>query len=335
MNSNLPTTFKAVITPRNGTSGSVKEIPLQKPGKNQVLIKVTYATINPADFGTLRGFYPVYPPPNSIPRNVESGVGLEGCGVVVEVGENCLYEHKIGSRVSFFGLGGWGEYNLVNSECCVEVAANISDEESACGANPVTAICMHQLTVEGKHKAMIQNAASSALGRMCIRYFKTKGIKTINIVRKNEYIKELQDMGGDYVLNQEDDDFDSKLTELAAKESATIAFDCIGGEMSGRLLMAMPFKSELRILGAFSMQPVQARLEDFIFEDKTIKGIWAAHWFKELGPEGVKKTLEEVKPLLGSVLKSNVSKIFKLEEYLDALTYYKGNSGKGKILLKP
>jgi NADPH:quinone reductase-like Zn-dependent oxidoreductase len=285
--------------------------------------------------GTLKGFYPVYPPPNTVPKNVNSRVGLEGCGTVVAVGLDCIFEHKIGSRVSFFGLGAWGQYNLVASECCIEVDPSFEDEVAACGANPVTAIYMHRLTVEGGHKAMIQNAASSALGRMCIKYFKLKGIKTINIVRKNEYIKELEGIGADFVLNQEDEDFDLKLQKLAAEHKATIAFDAIGGEMSGRLLWALPYHSELRILGAFSMQPIQARIEDFIFEDKSVKGLWVANWFQAIGAEEIRKVMEEVKPLLATVLKSNVSKVFKLEEYSEAFKFYKDNSGKGKVLFKP
>jgi NADPH:quinone reductase len=335
MEPQLPKTYKAVITPRNGTIGSYVDVPLTEPGKNQVLIKVTYATLNPADMGTLKGFYPVYPPPEDIPKNVESRVGLEGCGVVVAVGPECLYEHKIGSRVSFFGLGAWAEYNLVNSECCVEVDEKFSDEVAACGANPVTTLYMYRLLLEGAHYAMIQNAASSALGRMSIRYFKSKGVKTINIVRKKEYIEELKELGAEYVLNQEDEDFDIKLKELAAKLKATIAFDAIGGEMSGRLLNAMPPKSELRILGAFSMQPVTALIEDFIFLDKTIKGIWVSTWFKSLGPDGIHKVMKEVAPLLGTTLNSKVSKIFKMEEYSDSFKFYKENSGKGKVLFKP
>lgn len=253
MDQELPTTYKAIITPRNGSIGQYTDTPLQKPGKNQVLVKVTYATVNPADLGTLKGFYPVYPPPDSVPQNTSSKVGLEGCGTVVAVGEDLLYSHKVGERVTFFGLGGWGQYNLVNSEACIEVDKSLKDEEAACGANPATTIYMYRLTVDGGHKALIQNAASSALGRMTIRYFKMKGIKTINIVRKNDYIKELQEIGGDYVLNQEDEDFDMKFKEIAEKEKATIGFDAIAGEMSGRLLWAMPPNSELRILGAFSM----------------------------------------------------------------------------------
>lgn len=47
--------------------------------------------------------------------------------------------------------------------------------------------------LQGKY--LIQGAAGSVLGRMLIQYAKHIGIKTINIVRRQEQIQELKDLG--------------------------------------------------------------------------------------------------------------------------------------------
>src|SRR3546814_4665002 len=48
---------------------------------------------------------------------------------------------------------------------------------------------------------ILQTAAASALGRMLIGTAKHKGLKTINIVRRNEHVAELKALGGDVVIN--------------------------------------------------------------------------------------------------------------------------------------
>jgi len=44
---------------------------------------------------------------------------------------------------------------------------------------------------------------------MFIKVFKELGIKTINLVRKEDAIKELVDIGGDVVLNTSNAEFDN------------------------------------------------------------------------------------------------------------------------------
>lgn len=52
--------------------------------------------------------------------------------------------------------------------------------------NPITVIGMYDKITSRNHKTIIQTAAFSSIGKMIQRYFTKKGIKVINIVRKNE-----------------------------------------------------------------------------------------------------------------------------------------------------
>lgn len=55
----------------------------------------------------------------------------------------------------------------------------------------------------------------------------------INIVRKEEQVKILKDMGAKHVLNSTDTDFNEQLKTLAKKLRATVCFEAIGGPMTG------------------------------------------------------------------------------------------------------
>ena len=105
-NKSFPETFKAVISSRDGTRGSFQDVKMEPLKENEILIKVAYGTLNPSDFGTLDGFYPVYPGDQAIPKFTKCRVGIEGSGVVVASGENCKYKLENGTKVSFLQLGG-------------------------------------------------------------------------------------------------------------------------------------------------------------------------------------------------------------------------------------
>jgi hypothetical protein len=47
---------------------------------------------------------------------------------------------------------------------------------------------------------VVQNAANSGVGRWVIAFAKTRGLKTVNIVRRPELVAELEAIGGDVVV---------------------------------------------------------------------------------------------------------------------------------------
>lgn len=78
-----------------------KEVPIPELEEDEVLIKVEGATINPSDRLFIAGHYMKAPLP--------SRAGFEGVGRVVQ-GKGERAEKWVGKRVSFTGMGSWGQY---------------------------------------------------------------------------------------------------------------------------------------------------------------------------------------------------------------------------------
>ena len=247
----LPEVYQALQGQALYQPPKVAEVPLTKPGPNQVLIKIAFAPINPSDIGTILGVY------GESKDKVGRSVGLEGSGVVAAVGQDLKVPHKVGDRVHVTGPGTMAQYLLSNSESVYPVQQDdLPLEEAACHfVNPGTVAYMGAKIEQGGHKAAIHTAGSSALGKMLIKYLKPKGIKLINIVRRDEYIEELKKEGADFVLNSQAPDFEEKLKELANKEQATIAFDAIAGDLTGKIVSALPSESQVYVYGLLSGQP--------------------------------------------------------------------------------
>ncbi len=101
-----------------------EDVPLAKPGPGEVQLRHTAVGLNFTDIYSRAG---VYAPP-AFP----SGIGLEGAGVVVEVGSG-VTEFKPGQRVAYGSgpLGAYAEARNIPAHRLVPLPEGISDKEAA------------------------------------------------------------------------------------------------------------------------------------------------------------------------------------------------------------
>jgi len=173
-------------------------VPVQKPGKNQVLVKVEAATLNPSDILFMRGLY-------NVKLNYPYTPGWEGSGTVVQSGGGSLADGLVGKRVAFFKaqemgtymLGGaFADYCVTDASMAFPFSDDLSFEDTASFiVNPLTAVCMVDRLKQLKSKCVIITAAASQIGRMLIKLCQIEGIKTICTVRRPEQISIVQGLG--------------------------------------------------------------------------------------------------------------------------------------------
>lgn len=105
----------SVLITANGKYG-FGQVPIQAPGKDQVLVKVEAATLNPSDILFMRGLY-------NIKLHYPYTPGWEGAGTVVLAGEGSSPATKalVGKRVAFMKSFEFGAYKEGGSyaEYCV------------------------------------------------------------------------------------------------------------------------------------------------------------------------------------------------------------------------
>ena len=93
------------------------------------------------------------------------------------------------------------------------------------------------------HTAIIHTAAASNLGQMLVKICKDDAVPLVNIVRKDEQVEILKNLGAKYICNTSDDNFMENLVEALVETGATLGFDATGGgnngELPGQILSAM------------------------------------------------------------------------------------------------
>lgn len=314
---------------------SVQEMDIPIPGPDQVLIKVAAAPCNPSDIAFMRGSY-------NITRPAPIFMGFECSGTVVDTGQSSDAKKLLNRNVSALsletGTGSWAEYCLTDRENCIILEHGIDmDQAAAISINPVTAFALVEIAGEKGCDTIIQNGASGQVGRFIRALAKIRGLNVINIVRRKEQVLLLKTSGEETVLSSSEPDFEKTLTELVSNRKALIAFDSAGGDMSGKILNAMPDSSELIIYGALSGRSLTGiNTADIIFRDKNIKGFNLNKWKEISGPQHFRRVSMKVQQLImDGTLKTLFQGNFALEEVQIAIEQYIRNMSEGKILLKP
>lgn len=335
MEAEIPKKIRSAHGVGAGKPIGILESDVPQLGEGEVLVKIAYATINPSDLMALAGHYPTGKDHNDwIP-------GLEGCGTVVQAGDKVTFAK--GTKLGFYSnrkhrLGNtWSEYAVIDVGSAIELPADF-DLKLAAGpiVNPLTVHTMIQEMKEKKYSAIVQTAAASALGRMIIRACKANGIKTINIIRKEEQIKLLKDEGGDEVLNSADPNFKDNYKKAVAAHKPGAIFDAIAGDFSVELLRELPQYGTLYIYGALQEIAIKGVTVDlFIFQNKSIQGFHVGEKFQHYG--GITKVPEisKVPELLKTQYLTHFGKEYGLHEINEAIADYSKNMTAGKILINP
>jgi NADPH2:quinone reductase len=318
-----------------GKPGSltVAEVPVPRPGPGEVLVRVAASPVNPSDLMFITGNYGFKKPLPAIP-------GFEGSGTVVETGSGMMARFMKGRRVACAAAdakstgGLWAEYIVTSANFCVPLRKDVDLEQGATMlVNPLTAWAMVDEARRGGHRAAVQTAAASALGRMVIRLGRKFSLPVINVVRRAEQVELLRDMGAEHVLNSSDSGFDEQLRALCHQLGASISFDAVAGEMSGRVLRAQPDGSRMLVYGGLSMQGVKLDPDLLVFERKHVEGFWLSAWLRGKNLLSQLRTANQVQELLGGDLRTEIRARLPLEKAAEGLAQYAANMTAGKVLL--
>jgi NADPH2:quinone reductase len=118
-----------------------------------------------------------------------------------------------------------------------------SSEAASSFVNPLTALAFIETMKMENHTAIVHTAAASNLGQMLVKICKADSVSLVNIVRKQEQVDILKNIGAEHICNTSDPDFMETLVTALIATGATLGFDATGGgnsgELPGQILAAM------------------------------------------------------------------------------------------------
>src|SRR5947207_15767220 len=198
------------------------------PGAGEVVFDVLLFPINPADVSFCRGTYRLRPPLPATP-------GAECVGRVSAVGAGVAHV-KPGDLVINLQRENWAQRRRVKADDVIPISPGLELRQAAMlRINPPTALLLLTDIVDLKSGDwVIQNVANSAVGRLVIRLARARGVKTLNVVRRETLFGELKTLGADACV-VDGADLGAAVKAHTRGAPIRLGLDAVSGQATARL----------------------------------------------------------------------------------------------------
>jgi mitochondrial enoyl-[acyl-carrier protein] reductase / trans-2-enoyl-CoA reductase len=198
------------------------------PGPDEVVFDVLAFPINPADISFCRGSYRLSPPLPATP-------GAECVGRVTAVGAN-VTQMKRGDLVINMQRENWAQRRCIRAEDAIPIPPGLDLAQAAMlRINPPTALLLLEDHVALKPGDWVmQDVANSAVGRHVIVLARGRGVRTANVVRRDDVTAELRDLGADIVLT-DGPDLADRAHAAVGGAPIRLGIDAVSGEACRRI----------------------------------------------------------------------------------------------------
>lgn len=230
------------------------EVPKPQPGPTEVLLKVRYAALNPADAFLAQGLYPAKP---TLPHIL----GRDGVGNVEAVGSHV--EHiRVGETVGILRCetgvetpGTLAEKVVVPAESLVRIPAGWSLEEMA-GAPLVFLTAWQALTQwsdppapPSKGSTLLVTGASGGVGIASVLLGKSMNLVVVALSRDEEKRTKLKTLGADFLFDPEDKNLRRSVSAAISPKKVDLVIDCVGGKLLPQVIALLGYDGRISIVG--------------------------------------------------------------------------------------
>ena len=324
---------KAEYTRRGPVPQDVIEVvaferPPLAPG--QALLEVLAAPINPSDVLTLTGQYGLLPPLPAVGGN-------EGVGRVVEVAADVQGLAPGQTVLLPVGSGTWATHLVAAAKALLPLPNEADPRQLAMlTVNPPTAsLLLSEFVDLAPGDWVVQNAANSAVGTYLVQLAKLRGLKTVNVVRRESAVAGVREAGGDVVL-VDGDDLGKRVRDATGKAPIRLGIDAVGGASTDRLAQCLAEGGVLVNYGAMSGEACAVSPASFVFRDVTLRGFWLSRWYKTAPIERrVALFTELARMIADGRVSARVQATYGIDEIKLAVAAAAAGERDGKILLLP
>jgi len=325
--------MQAIVIDRFGGPEELRlaEVPTPEPGPGQVLVRVAYAGINPADWkdreGLVAGFYEA-----SFPHIL----GFDAAGTVAAVGPG-VDDFAPGDRVfttSDHGdgvAGSYAEYLLVSAPRLAKVPPQVDLAPAA--ATPVAALTAWQALFAPERgdlqagQRVLIHGGSGGVGSFAVQFAAHRGAHVAATcgAANLDYVREL---GTECALDYRDDGYLNALRAWAP-DGLDLIVDAVGGDtLPGKLELLRPGGRLVSIATLVADGDIAAETAEA--EALGVRKIFAIMDSREAGRE-----LEEIGQLLAAgAVRPPPIEVYPMAEVRDAHERIQSGHVRGKLVLE-
>jgi len=198
------------------------EVERPSPGPGEILIRNQAVGLNFIDTYHRTGLYPVKLP---------SGLGMEGAGEVIEIGDG-VDRFAVGDLAAYASgpIGAYAEFHVVKAGRAVKPPPGV-------GADVAAAALLKGMTAEfllrrcfpvQAGQTILVHAAAGGVGSILVQWAKALGGTVIGTVGSEEKAARVRELGADHVILYRDQDVAAEVRRLTGGAGVPVAYDSVG-----------------------------------------------------------------------------------------------------------
>jgi NADPH2:quinone reductase len=221
------------------------DLPVPVCGADQLLVELAFSGVNFIDIYQRQGIYPM--PSPYVP-------GLEGSGVVIEVG-TAVTGFSVGDKVAWpSSLGSYSQVHAVNATSVVKVPEGVS-LDVACAAM-LQGMTAHYLVaslyaVRPGDTALV-HAAAGGVGQLLCQMISNRGATAIGTVSTSAKADIARSAGASQVIRYDAEDVAEKVKELTAGIGVDVVYDGVGQATFDGSLASLKRRGMMALFGGAS-----------------------------------------------------------------------------------
>ncbi|PPR26757.1 MAG: Quinone oxidoreductase 1 [Alphaproteobacteria bacterium MarineAlpha9_Bin4] len=290
---------------------------------NEVLIEVLFFPINPADLLLVEGKYGTASP------TLPSLIGAECIAKVLKVGKK-VKKVQPDDIVMPLTRDNWAEKLKVTEENLIRVNRSINlVQASMLKVNPATAyLILNNYIKLNQGDKILQNAANSGVGTYIIQLAKYYKIKTINIVRRKETLKELKKLGANKII------LNNLKNNKIITNKVKLFIDAIGGPEVDKWASYLEDHGTIINYGLLSGKNIEINTNKVIFKNISLKGFWLSLWLQKMSYSQKFNLYSHLSELImKNVLHTKIDQIYHVKDIKKAVLKARKYKRNGKIIV--
>jgi NADPH2:quinone reductase len=251
----------------------LQEVPDPVAAAGEVMLKIHFAALNPADRYLAEGQYPARPPLPHI-------LGRDGFGTVVSIGPG-VTGIQAGDRKTILrgavGVSRWGtfaEKAAVPVESLVDAPPDWTEPQAASAAL-VYLTAYQALTQWGERppSVVLVSGASGGVGVASLQLGNAFGHTMLALSRGTSKRDRLKTIGAAAVFDPNDSEWKKQLKEFLQGRRVDLAIDNVGGSLFNDLLATLGESGKVSVVGRLAGPVPQFNTSSLLFRRLRIGGV--------------------------------------------------------------